>query len=357
VQDFAAAFVTIVAPLLLVIFIAGDVSGWRNVPRAPVDFHIFWTAGHHYLERQSPYGTSLLRAFVYPPPAALLFAPLGLLRYHVAAGLFLALSLAAVVGALWLMGVRDRRLYAAAFISPAVLTSLTIGTITPLLMLGLAAVWYLRDRRAAAIPAALLLVLKLFLWPVLVWLLVTRRWRAAVEAVALSLVLTFVSWAWIGFAGIGRYPSILDRLTRAEAANSYALASGRLGQVLLAGVVVVALWFGRGLGERRLFAIAIAGAVLASPIVWLHYFALLAVVLAVLEAPLVYWLIPAFLWVTPFQQTSGETWRVLVAAGVCVLVVFARRSSSPLVEQPDGRLTKGLAAPSRRGAGMSLPPA
>jgi Glycosyltransferase family 87 len=316
-------------PSLLVVFIAGDVWNWHKVARAPVDFHIFWTAGHRYLEGHSPYGHSLSHAFVYPPPAALLFAPVAWLPYHVAAGVFLAVSLGAVVGALWLLGVRDRRLYAAAFLSPAVLTALTVGTITPLLMLGLAAVWRFRNHRGVAVPVAVLIVLKLFLWPVLVWLLVTRRQRAALEAVALSLALTVVSWAWVGFADIGRYPSILDQLVGAEGAKSYALASGQIGELVLAGAVVVSLWMGRRLGERRLFALAIVGAVLASPIVWLHYFALLAVVLAVLEAPLVYWLIPALLWVTPLQQTGGETWRVLVATAVCALTLFARQVELP----------------------------
>jgi hypothetical protein len=315
----------VVAPLLLIVFIAGDVWNWHKVPRTPVDFHIFWTAGRHYLEGHSPYGHSLANAFVYPPPAALLFAPFAWLPYHVAAGVYLVASLAAVVGALWLVGVRDRQLYATAFLSPAVLTALTVGTVTPLLLLGLAAVWRFRDHRGAAVPAALLVVFKLFLWPILVWLLVTRRQRAALEAVALSLVLTLVCWAGIGFADIGRYRSILDQLVAAEGAKSYALGSGRPAEVLLGAVAVLSLWIGRRLGERRLFALAVVGAILGSPIVWLHYFALLAVVLAVLQAPFVYWLLPVVLWVTPLQQTSGQTWRVVVAAIVCALTLSARQ--------------------------------
>lgn len=322
--DFGRAALLIVAPLLLLVFIAGDVWNWHRVARTPVDFHIFWIAGKHYLHGHSPYGHSVSEAFVYPPPAALLFAPLALLPYHVAAGVFLVVSLAAVLGALWLLGVRDRLLYAATFLSPAVLTALTIGTITPLLLLGLAAVWHFRDRRGVAIPVALLVVLKLFLWPVLVWLLLTGRKRAAAESLVLSLALTLVTWAWLGFADITRYPSILEQLVRAEGAKSYALASGRVAELLLGGVVVGALLIGRRLGERRLFAIAIVGAILASPIIWLHYFALLAIVFAVLEAPLVYWLIPLLLWVTPLQQTGDSTWRVVVAAGVCALALIAR---------------------------------
>ena len=136
-------------------------------------------------------------------------------------------------------------------------------------------------------------------------------------------------------------------MVRAEGAKSYALASGRIAELLLAGVVVAALWIGRRLGQRRLFAIAIVGAILASPIIWLHYFALLTIVFAVLEAPLVYWLIPALLWVTPLQQTGDTSWRVAVAAGVCALSLFARPG-----RRPDER--SGL--PMRSGAGPSLSP-
>jgi hypothetical protein len=330
-RDLAGGLVVVIAPLLLVIFIAGDAWDWHTVPRSPVDFHIFWTAGRHYLHRQTPYGRSLSEAFVYPPPAALFFAPLGALPYHVAAGVFLVLSLAAVVGALWLLGVRDRRLYAAAFVSPALLTALSIGTITPLLILGLAAVWRLRNHRVAAVPAALLLVFKLFLWPVLVWLVVTRRFRASIEAVALSVVLTFGTWAWIGFADLGRYPSILDRLARAESAKSYALARGRPAEILLAALVVAALWFGSALGERRLFALAVVGALVACPIMWLHDLALLGVVVAVLDAPFVFWLVPAALWLTPIQASNGEAWRISITVGACLLVLLPlRRAKSSL---------------------------
>jgi hypothetical protein len=349
------AAVMVVAPALLVIFVAGDVWGWHTVPRTPVDFHIFWTAGHRYLERHSPYGTSLSEAFVYPPPAALLFTPLAVLPYHVAAALFLLLSLASVVAALRLAGVRDKRLYAAAFLSPAVLTALTIGTITPLLMLSLAAVWRFRNRRGVAVAAAMLIVLKLFLWPVLVWLLVTRRVRAALEAVALTALLTLVSWAWIGFADFRRYPSILEQLVAGEAVRSYAVSRGRLAELLVAGAVVAALWLARGRGERGLLGVAIVGALIASPIVWLHYFALLTVVAAVSSAPFGYWLAPALLWATPTQGTSGEAWRLLVAVGVCALSLspcWRTLSSS----EPSRRLTERLGPPIRRGAGLFLPP-
>ena len=330
--DFGTAAVMIIAPLLLLAFIAGDVWNWHRVARTPVDFHIFWIAGQHYLHGQSPYGHSLSEAFVYPPPAALLFAPLGMAALP-RSGRRLSCGLA---GGGRGLSVASRCARSAAVRGHVPFSSGVDGSddrndhaaASPWPCGGLA----FRNHRGAAIPVALLIVLKLFLWPVLVWLLVTGRKRAAVEAVVLSLALTFVSWAWIGFADIGSYPSILDRLAGAEGAKSYALASGRIGEPLFTGVVIASLWIGRRLGERRLFATAIVGATLASPIVWLHYFALLTIVFAVLEAPLIYWLIPALLWVTPLQQTGDTTWRVALAAGVCALSLFARPGRPPIVE-------------------------
>ena len=62
---------------------------------------------------------------------------------------------------------------------------------------------------------------------------------------------------------------------------------------LLAAVVVLAR---RG-DERRAFVVAVAAALACSPIVWLHYFALLLVVVAVAEPRLgLLWFVPLAMW-------------------------------------------------------------
>ena len=60
--------------------------------------------------------------------------------------LFVTASVVAIAAALLLFGVRDWRCYGAAFLSPAVLTGVTYGTVTPLLLLGVSALWRWRDR-------------------------------------------------------------------------------------------------------------------------------------------------------------------------------------------------------------------
>ena len=64
-----------------------------------------------------------------------------------------------------------------------VLSAVRLGTLTPLLVLALAILWRWRDRRwVAGGSLAVAISLKLFLWPLVVWLLLTRRFRAALCA-------------------------------------------------------------------------------------------------------------------------------------------------------------------------------
>ena len=63
--------------------------------------------------------------------------------------------------------------------------------------------WRWRDRPwAAGGPLALAVAFKLFLWPFVVWLAATRRYRAAIIAAALATTYTLVAWAAIGFEGL-----------------------------------------------------------------------------------------------------------------------------------------------------------
>jgi hypothetical protein len=90
-----------------------------------------------------------------------------------------------------------------------------------------------------------------------------------------------------------------------------------LGFGLLAAVVVV----GRRGGERSAFILAIAAALALTPIVWLHYFALLLVVVASAQPRLgVAWFVPLAMILTPGSghPTSFETTATLVIAAVTI---------------------------------------
>lgn len=68
--------------------------GWRDAVRPPgSDLTIYWNAARAVVEGRDP---NEVHGWIYPPGAALVLAPLGLLPLSVAAALFQALSLAAI---------------------------------------------------------------------------------------------------------------------------------------------------------------------------------------------------------------------------------------------------------------------
>src|SRR5205085_11069301 len=164
------------------------------------------------------------QTYAYPPRLSFLAAPLHPLSVAAATATWTMLSLAAIAGALWLLGLRDWRCYALTAVLPFTRSAIDLGTVGPLLLLAVAAGWRWRDRvvePAVAVGAGI--ALKLFLWPVAVWLALIRRTRTAVASVVLALAFIVLPWAVIGFAGIGHYPGLLRHLSDDEASSSYSV--------------------------------------------------------------------------------------------------------------------------------------
>jgi hypothetical protein len=234
---------------------------------------------------------------LYPAFANLAVVPLSALPFAAAAAIYSIVSVAAMFGALTLLGVRDRRCHAMVLISWPFLYGMFLGAIGPLLALGAAAAW--RWRRRTLIPAAALATIiaaKLFPWPLAVWLLITRRWRAFAATLALGAALTFGAWALIGFHGLASYPRMLADATavqdgRADSVTTVLLVLGvssRLAQAaaLLTGLATLGLaarLARRPDGGARAFGLAIIACLLATPIVWDHYMVLLFVPIALLS--------------------------------------------------------------------------
>jgi hypothetical protein len=294
------------------------------------DFHTFYNAGRAVLHGRSPYPparSSVLAhetSFVYPAPAALLMVPLSLLPFRLAAMLFAVAVVAALPVALAILGVRDWRCYGAALISGPVAISLTLDTLSPLLAIPLALLWRYRDnRKVAAGSLAIAVVLKLFFWPLLVWLVLTRRTRTALSATVLIVLSTLTAWAVLEFHGLRAYPHVLLLLSDLLDGKGYSLvALGRslglaagLARALpwLAGAVLfgaIAILARRPGSDRRTFVLAITAMLALSPIVWLHYFVLLYVAIAISAPRLTgLWLIPLVLFVIPGQSTEQFEWK------------------------------------------------
>jgi alpha-1,2-mannosyltransferase len=304
------------------------------------DFGIFRRAALAVVHGHSPYvhpnATTLAHfdTFVYPPIAALVFAPFAALPPEAARVLMFAAGLAAVLGALRLLRVDDWRCYGVAIISAPTINSLALGALTSFLLLGAALAWRYRDVPAAAgVATAFTAVLKLFLWPLAVWLLVTRRRRALAICALAALVLLLGGWAVIGFVGMRGYPTLVHLLERLEGPVSYSTVAllGLTGSaetavtVALSLATVVAIWLSAGGsgGDRRALTLAVLGSLVATPLVWLHYLLLLYVPIALYRPRLSgLWFLPLLLWLTPLTHSQGTTWRIALALGVVAVVAI-----------------------------------
>ena len=176
-----------------------------------------------------------------------------------------------------------------------VLEGLYWGNLTLLIVLPVAIAWRLRDNaRVAGIALGVAVAAKLFVWPLFVWLLVTRRFRAAAWASASAAILVLAAWALIGFEGLRDYPALLGELQDVYAVRSLSTATvaGAFGASVSVAVAVgiaaalvllaLAARLARGSdGVFRSFVLAVAACVVATPLVWLHYWALLLVPIAV----------------------------------------------------------------------------
>ena len=294
----------------------------------------FYPAAEAVLHGHSPYPhpgdevVALGRAYVYPPLAALATVPLTAVSASVAEVVVMAVLVLAVVLTLRVLGVTDWRCYGLVFLWPPFLAAVKTGNITALLGLGAALTWRYRDRPSfAGATVGLNLAAKLFLWPLLVWLAAARRLAAVGFACTVAAFVLAASWAAIGFAGLADYPDLLRRLQDIEAPQSYTLyalgldlgapdwaartawAAGGLG---LLAATAVAAWRGR---DETAFMLAIAAALACSPIVWLNYFILLVLVVAVSEPRLgPAWFVPLVMYASASTENGTTFQNVLTLA-------------------------------------------
>jgi len=328
------------------------------------DFAIFRRAGRAVLHGHSPYVHPTLKLlaandrFVYPTPFAIPFIPFTFTPEKVAAVGFLALSVAAVLASVWLLGVRDWRCYGVSLLGLPVFGSLGVGSIGPFLLLLCALGWHFRNRTVAGVPLALAAVAKLFLWPLLVWLLVTRRFRAFAASLA-TIGAILVLWASVDAEGMRRYLQTIRLLNEVQRWKSYSVQSLLISlhvpaftSELAAGVVGVAavsvLVLLRRNGDRTTFAAAVASALIATPILWTHYLVLLLAPIAIARPRLAaLWLLPLVLWATPHPESLGVVWRIVLVLAVIGLVAVR-------AVRPESRLTERLAGLPRFAPGAEL---
>jgi alpha-1,2-mannosyltransferase len=260
----------------------------------PFDLWTFLHAGQQVLAGRSPYdkATSPLfqagHAFVYPAFVAWLFSPLSAFSRAAATAIFIALSAAALILACRWLGRPKASTAALVLVSSTTVIGLQMGTVNALLLLGVAAAWRWRSRSPllAGVIIGVAASMKLFMLPVLIWPLVTRRYTSLATAGATVSVL-LLSQPVLGQLPLLQYFSLLSKLQGSEAARSWSLSSfaQSLGlgahasadlAVLIAGAAAVELWLRRDrLGDAQILGLSVVICILISPIVWSSYLVLL----------------------------------------------------------------------------------
>ena len=350
---FAGGWLLVVAAVVLTAMLLWRTAEGHGLTQL-TDFRIFRSAGEAVMSGASPYPQPTVDAmrgqsvFVYPAPAAALFTALAAAPFTVSWVIWLAGMCGAMLLALRLAGVRDPRVLACWFLAPAMAQTFVIGSLAPLLALCAVLVWRYRDRVwVVASALSLAICLKLLLLPLVLWLVVTRRLRAAAATVALTGAACLAGWALIGFDGLADYPRLLSSLSTIEQSVGFsttalglALGLPPAGAQTMVAAVAAALcllaWRRVVAGdERGSFCILLVTGLVVSPIVWAHYLAIVAVAIAFYRprlSPL--WLMPLAFWAVPNMLPRGNLvwlllWHVMLvltllpAAGVAIPALTA----------------------------------
>ncbi|MCW3843940.1 glycosyltransferase 87 family protein [Micromonospora yasonensis] len=310
----------------------------------------WWAAGHPLYDYVQPDRVQGALYFTYPPFAALLLRPFALLPLGVTVVIFTALTvLGVVVTTRWLVTpLVDRhglpRLFTLTvavllvFAVESTRETITFGQINMLLV-----VLILTDllfavpggRRWAGVGVGLATALKLFPGIFILYLLVTRRWRAAVVASATAAVATLLSaavapsdswrfwthelWATdrVGRTDYTGNQSLFGLLSRITAPEK---PSQLLWLLLVLAVTAFGLWRAARAARagHTLAGLTLTGLVggLVSPITWTHH---------------LYWFIPAVVVLVDAvldadPQTVPDArrrrWLLTLAVGTSFVIIY-----------------------------------
>ncbi len=310
-----------------------------------LDFHYeYWVAGWRVMHGDSPYMWSIHQrfpsiAFAYPALAGLVFVPFALISRGVADVIFTIVCVASAPASLFVLGVRDRRIYGLVLLWATTITAWQSANLTLLLTLGIAAVWRYRDRPApAGALTALLISLKPVVWPLALWLLVTRRFAATGWTLLTGIALNLFAWSVLGFSRIQGYLHVTNSITALYHRLGYSLQSlalrcglGVLSGpfVIVCGAALLVVMLRRRDHDCASLAIAVVMMLAFSPLTWNQYFEFMLVPPAIAFPRFDrIWLAPMLLWAC---SPHGNAWWAPWLFWLVTLYVTARA-----LDQPDG---------------------
>ncbi len=293
-----------VLPVLVALYVGAPSSDGTPFPWQPamVDLGVYREAGFTLTRGGDFYALPGALQFLYPPFAAVLAVPLGLLPTRLVQAAWTVAGSLALVAVLHRFRLRGWVLSlvgaAAAYFVEPVTETFAFGQLgiflVALVVLDLAPGPRVFRRRLlpegtlTALAAAVKLTPAIFL----VYLLAVRKWRALVAAVVTGAVVTMTSalivpsasyefWSRLAHGDTGLGHSIIyytNQSVMADIVRIFGLGRGAAlaglvasGLVALAGVWVAVLW--HRVGDVRM-AVNLCGvaSLLASPVSWLHHF-------------------------------------------------------------------------------------
>jgi hypothetical protein len=291
---------------------------------AHIDFNVFWHSANALWDGKNLYfGTGGPGSSANPPIWTVLISPLALLEPIAAYRLFVVLTLPVTIGYLvWMASESGLQVgwalvgSSALLLSSPMLGTLALGQMYPLLALGLVAAWVCdrKDRPLlTGVALGLVVAVKPLLAPVLLWPLVSSKWKVLASTIltggAASLVAEIVAGPgatrdWLSYVG-GRRPdgfwdnnTIPGAASRIFAENGFVEPIATLSWALpVAYIVAIGVMILTGVAAHRdqemgLWAL-VAASLLASPIAWHNYLVLLGPAVLLLLAR--GWLAPACL--------------------------------------------------------------
>ncbi|NNN18953.1 MAG: DUF2029 domain-containing protein [Acidimicrobiaceae bacterium] len=331
---------------MVLMFVAGlPVYIWYFSGRVnQSDFLVFYSAALGVTHHLSPYpaiGTSAVysgSSFVYPYLSAYLFIPFTFLSRSQAEHVYVIVSLASIMCSLWLLGLRRICGYSMFLIASTTIVSWQMGTLNPLFMLCIALAWKYRHKAMlVGVLIALVGFAKLFLVPLVLWMLISRRYYAFLISIFTLLILAVTSTV-LSPLPLFSYLRLLLELSRHEGASGFSTLQliSSLGFSLHESefiVAITALLFVIFVYQRHratnseapVLAGVVALSLIITPILWSSYLLLLAVIIILIVpvdwAGIVY---AALSWFIVTPDRAGF-------AGVTLLLFFAAFNSLALV--------------------------